>query len=102
MTEEFENMLPLTHEQRELLKMNNDCELCPLSHQNTGCESYIMTCSVFTTGSWCECAEARAEALRLDDEYRKENMKKDILHTIVDPDEPSETGECVIMRCDDD
>jgi hypothetical protein len=32
------------------------------------------------------------DALRLDDEYRMENMKKDILHTIVDPDEQRETG----------
>jgi hypothetical protein len=84
MTEKtFRDMLPLTYEQRkELEKTIPFCGFCV-------CSFY---CKAIKNNNPNGCLSNRKETLRLDDEFRMENMKKDILHTIVDPDEQRETG----------
>jgi hypothetical protein len=77
MTEEFEDMLPLTDQQREFLgrkySVQCGCKSCPLGH--------FEACSLAMGLPYkSECDEIRAEALRLDDEYRMESqMGKEIL-----------------------
>jgi hypothetical protein len=77
MTEEFEDMLPLTDEEREFLgrkySIQCECKSCPLGH--------FEACNLAMGLPYkSECDEIRAEALRLDDEYRMESqMGKEIL-----------------------
>jgi hypothetical protein len=78
MTEKtFRDMLPLTDQQREFLgrkySVQCGCKSCPLGH--------FEACNLAMGLPYkSECDEIRAEALRLDDEYRMESqMGKEIL-----------------------
>ena len=76
MNEKFKDMLPLTPEQREFLidgDNNMKCKKCFLSSL---VRNGLIICGDFVRGkTWVNytCQEVRAEALLLDDEYRKAN-----------------------------
>jgi hypothetical protein len=84
MTEKFTDMLPLTHEQREFLKNddnNRRCIACFLSSTNRGsdviCGDYVHLVEDVGAGFFCE--DVRDKALSIDKEYLQRHVGKDIL-----------------------